>query len=259
MSSPIPSPFPRPTPKEVLRLHSEFQIWMRFGNYKLQSMDNMPLWRLRNTSMVLSTGAGVGAYFTLGHFSRSSRFPFGLVSSIATFFVVHHLTYASQLRGLYDTFLSLPSPLGEKARRILTDLREESGHLPSEEYASQLALQSPQRGGQHALGEPGASAFAPTAAERGFGAGSSPPERSEPVPDSGLDWAARDDPPPALAESWDSTVAGPGGDLTPWDDAGWSQPAGPAREGPTSRKGPARPATSTTSWDEIRARSAAGR
>eukprot|EP00442_Polarella_glacialis_P023325 CAMPEP_0115049196 /NCGR_PEP_ID=MMETSP0227-20121206/1048_1 /TAXON_ID=89957 /ORGANISM="Polarella glacialis, Strain CCMP 1383" /LENGTH=74 /DNA_ID=CAMNT_0002432821 /DNA_START=88 /DNA_END=308 /DNA_ORIENTATION=- len=59
---------PRPSMQELPRLHQELGIWMANTRYQLHDVDRTPLWRVQNTSMLVSTGVGMGAYFAMKRF-----------------------------------------------------------------------------------------------------------------------------------------------------------------------------------------------
>eukprot|EP00421_Protoceratium_reticulatum_P074131 CAMPEP_0168411650 /NCGR_PEP_ID=MMETSP0228-20121227/28308_1 /TAXON_ID=133427 /ORGANISM="Protoceratium reticulatum, Strain CCCM 535 (=CCMP 1889)" /LENGTH=136 /DNA_ID=CAMNT_0008425399 /DNA_START=69 /DNA_END=476 /DNA_ORIENTATION=+ len=114
---------PRPSMQELPRLHQELGIWMAHTKYHLQPVERSPVWRVQNTSMTLSTGSGIGAYYLLKRWRPSLKFPFDILPPFIMFYLTHQAAQRWQLSGLYDSFLALSSPLGVQARQVLLSLR----------------------------------------------------------------------------------------------------------------------------------------
>lgn len=130
-------PTSRLTSNELPRLHQELGLWMAHTRYQLQAADRTPIWRVQNTSMTISAGAGIGAYFAVKRFRPSVKFPFDTIVPFVCFYLTHRAAQVWQMPGLYDSFLFTGSPLGERAREILQALRK-GGKLPSQEFGSKL-------------------------------------------------------------------------------------------------------------------------
>jgi len=179
-------------------LHRELQMWIMNSGYQLQEREHRPVWRMHNTSLTLATGTGMGTYFLLKRFRPKAGLPLLCGIPTVAFYLAYRSFQFSQLGQLYDSLLVLPTPLGIRAREILSTLRNGDGRLPSDEYGARARMS-------------GASAAAATSGAR-QGAGSSTSEESNSMYQQ-----------PASDETWGggrpATTAGgtnPGG----WDGFG---------------------------------------
>eukprot|EP00929_Paragymnodinium_shiwhaense_P120878 TRINITY_DN92947_c0_g1_i1.p1 TRINITY_DN92947_c0_g1~~TRINITY_DN92947_c0_g1_i1.p1 ORF type:complete len:280 (+),score=49.40 TRINITY_DN92947_c0_g1_i1:89-841(+) len=232
-----------PSVEELGRLHQEIHIWMSQNRYQLQPVDNRPIWRVQNTTLTISTGLGVGSFYAMKRFRPNVRFPFDVVVPFLTFFVTHRFAQASQMPGLYDDLLRLPSPLGESARRILGAIRG-GGKLPSQDLTG-------------ARGQPGR----PTADARSSDADAAAEPRAEgwgqvPMPaELPKDAATGAMPAPAASGGSDAF----GGSSSSSDGQGAAASWGPVDAGWDGQddKASAASAPRRKTWDEIRAEIAA--
>lgn len=126
-----------PTSQELPRLHQELGIWIANTRYKMENSDRVHIWKVQNTSMVIATGVGVGAYLLLKRFQPAIKFPWDTVPTFAAFYLTNRVSDAVQMPGLYNTFVRSPSPLGDRARDILQAIRNK-GRLPSDEFGWKL-------------------------------------------------------------------------------------------------------------------------
>eukprot|EP00928_Gymnodinium_smaydae_P047782 TRINITY_DN31912_c0_g1_i1.p1 TRINITY_DN31912_c0_g1~~TRINITY_DN31912_c0_g1_i1.p1 ORF type:complete len:267 (+),score=50.92 TRINITY_DN31912_c0_g1_i1:95-895(+) len=224
-------PFKLSLQRELPRLHKELGLWMAHTRYQLKPVDQQPIYRVQNTTMTLSTGTGIGTYYIMKRLRPSMRFPIDIIPPFVAFYLTHRAAQAWQMPGLYESLLSAPSPLGERAREILHSLRH-GGRLPSDEFGTQLPQQMRPAPGAGGAGEASTDAF-------GFDAAPAP------APAAGSSGA----PAAADAASADAWAQGDSIDNLAGTPA-WTGPV----EGADAPPKPAR----TTTWDEIRARSAAG-
>jgi len=233
----------RPSMQELPKMHQELGLWMAHTRYQVQSIDQIPVWRVQNTSITLSTGAGVSSFFLFRRLAPGLRFPIDIIPPFITFYLTHRAVQVWQLPGLYDSFLSLSSPLGFKAREILESIRNK-GRLPSDEFGKAYPA---------APGAPGArsgqerSAPDDAGVDRTFGsvypAGNSMDSATTPPPPTDV---AFPETPAPLADPWQESMSG-GGDLSSGGGDPWGPAAGAQSQGPPRRR----------TWDEIRAHQAA--
>eukprot|EP00933_Yihiella_yeosuensis_P054153 TRINITY_DN5252_c0_g2_i1.p1 TRINITY_DN5252_c0_g2~~TRINITY_DN5252_c0_g2_i1.p1 ORF type:complete len:261 (-),score=55.72 TRINITY_DN5252_c0_g2_i1:91-873(-) len=243
----------RPSLQELPKLQQELGIWMANTKYQMQDVDRFPLWRVQNTSMVLSTGCGISAHYALQKFRPGIKFPLSVIPPFVTFYLAHRAAQTSQMPGLWSSFLALPSPLGASARGILEALRR-GKRLPSDEYGSTIPMpgqRTPQAPPKPASKVPqeaktensttpqdgwgGIPAAPDMSSNSGFGV--SIPQQVTPVEPKPVDpWAEN---------------SGPGSSMIPDSsfDSGWG---GDAEAGKSAPQQPKR-----MSWDEIRQKHAA--
>lgn len=106
---------------------------MSHTRYQLQEVDRIPLYRMENTSITVATGLGMGSYFALKRLRPGIAFPFDILAPLVTFCFTHRIAQAAQMPGVWDTFLGLPSPLGDTARKLLAAVRGNK-RLPSDDF-----------------------------------------------------------------------------------------------------------------------------
>ena len=123
----------RPNMQELQKLHYEMQLWMSHTRYQLHEVDRIPLWRVQNTSVTLATGLSFGCYFLFKRIRPGLTFPVDIIPPFLTFYATHRIAQVSQMGALWDSFLSLPSPLGDTARGLLAAVRANS-KLPSDTF-----------------------------------------------------------------------------------------------------------------------------
>merc|ERR1712110_1212744 len=92
--------------------------------------------------MGLATGAGISSYFMVKRFRPSLRFPIDTIPPFICFYLTHRAAHVWQMQGMYESFLSIQSPLGVRAREILQAVRS-GGRLPSDEFGKQLPVPRP--------------------------------------------------------------------------------------------------------------------
>jgi len=233
--------------QELPRLHQELGIWMSNTRYQLHDVDRNPLWRVQNTSMTVSTGMGIGAYFVQKRIRPGIKFPIDIIPPFVCFYLTHRAAQVYQMPGLWDSFLGLPSPLGATARGILEALRK-GQRLPSAEFGTGLPRQPPSQrsvpasAAQEAAGLPAAESWSPGTPE----APQAPAENSTPSWGSGgFNGAAQEPTPqPPSQDPWadNSNLA----NLTPVSDS-WEGLSGSEE---------AKQVPKRLSWEEIRARNA---
>mmetsp|Transcript_3703 Transcript_3703/g.6655 ORF Transcript_3703/g.6655 Transcript_3703/m.6655 type:complete len:241 (-) Transcript_3703:126-848(-) len=223
---------PRPTRTELPRVHEELGIWMSHTRYQLHDVDRIPLWRVQNTSIAVGTGVGIGSYLALKRFRPSIKFPIDILPPFVAFYAMYRFASVAQWSGLWDTFLSLPSPLGETARGLVAAVRS-GGRLPSDDFgraplrpAQQSQTAKPtQQMQQMQQAEADAPRFH---AQAGQPAEAPSLERKE--------MFGR---PPAPSEAPETLG---------WGGGGWEETA--------STSSPEQSASKRTSWDEIRRKAA---
>mmetsp|Transcript_18163 Transcript_18163/g.42460 ORF Transcript_18163/g.42460 Transcript_18163/m.42460 type:complete len:288 (+) Transcript_18163:78-941(+) len=269
-----PASVTRPSDVEIAHLHRELAIWAKFSRYSMTEHERMPIYRAQNTAFLLGSGAGIGAYFAV-RFRSPRRFPYDMMLGLAAYTLTEFVAGTLQRRSMYNSILSMPSPLGEKARGILMDMRQGGADLPSKTYASQMRVPGqaqPQRAGDAATPSPlqprpkprvapaqdDTPASTLDAAETFKSAAPSPGEVTPPDGTSSTGWSSasaeqEQQPPQTQAQSgagWSmpdtsvNTAAGGGLDAPP----AWPSSSKPSGE---------RVAPSRTTWEEIRARNAA--
>lgn len=249
------SQIPRPTYQELPRLHQELGIWMSNARYQLSEVDRIPLWRVQNTSMTVSTGAGIGVYFLMKRFRPSIRFPIDVIPPFVTFYLTHRTAQVYQMPGLWDSFLSLPSQLGSTSRGILEALRK-GQRMPSDEFGTASARPRPApMPASSPSKEPAAQVEALPPAAGGVG-GPSPVESSAPTWGAGgyTGQVPQEPLAPAAPDPWASSDAGSVGAMPgAMPTSPWGAPGNESWTGGEQSTAPPK----RLSWDEIRARNAA--
>lgn len=231
MDAGMQRPVPPPSMEEVQRLHQELNTWMSHTRYQLQAADYKPIWRVQNTALTLSTGAGLGAYVAVRRFRPGTKFPFDLIPAFVMYYFSHRIAHSVQSPGLYYSILNLESPMGSKARDILGAMR--SGKpLPSTEFEKQrVPVRPPQ-------GQPGREVPFPEPA------GFTLPDNDAPASISAAD-GVKGGVDPWVGGGIDSMEAG---------NSSWgAHPPAPERAGTPGEAAP-RP---RRTWEEIRAQAAA--
>ena len=188
---------PRPNLQELQKVHQELGLWMSHTRYQLHEVDRIPLYRLQNTSITMATGLGMGSYFALKRLRPGITFPLDVLAPFVTFCFTHRLAQAAQMPSLWDTFLGLPSPLGDTARSVLAAVRSNK-RLPSDDFGRLRPREEPAKG-PPAEGVEAASQQKEEVSMPGFmgGApampGSSAPTKEEPEDAWGsMSWAGQD-------------------------------------------------------------------
>jgi len=227
-------------------VHREMQIWLAHTRYQMQGIDNVPVWRMTNTSLTVAVGHGLGAFYGLRKLRPSWGFPMNIIPAAILFPMTYWAAQVVQLPGMYVTLLSLPTPLGVKGREVLAALRN-GGLLPSQEFGTKL----PPRGGEQgsapasvdAPASPSAIPSSPSTDDGSLAAASTSPELSQDAAPGALPAAADQDP-------WAANTPASAGPVPAWDSSSWEDQSPSAAPSEPSRPAP-------TSWEEIRARNAA--
>jgi len=168
-------------------------------------------------------------FYYIKKYHTSIKFPLSMLPPFVVFYMTHRAAQISQMPGVYESFASMSSPLGVQVREILTSLRS-GGRLPSDDIRKMQA--------------PATQASA------------TQPSGEEPFPDwqrpLDMDASANKAPLP------DAPYPAPMPD--PWAAGAGSsgQPEfGGDTWGSSAEQQPSKQFPQRTSWEEIRARSAA--
>eukprot|EP00747_Dinoflagellata_sp_TGD_P168798 gnl/TRDRNA2_/TRDRNA2_196048_c0_seq1.p1 gnl/TRDRNA2_/TRDRNA2_196048_c0~~gnl/TRDRNA2_/TRDRNA2_196048_c0_seq1.p1 ORF type:complete len:231 (+),score=39.77 gnl/TRDRNA2_/TRDRNA2_196048_c0_seq1:66-695(+) len=136
------------TKHEMMGLHRELRAWIKRTHYQPDELERRPVKQMRNTSFALASGAAAVTYWGqmrllpwigLSRRGMLLRLPGSLCLPASVFCFLLKPIQLMQLPGFTRDILTLPTPLGMKARETLEILR---GQIPAA-HAAQAHLSAP--------------------------------------------------------------------------------------------------------------------